>query len=252
MSRHLPFKHNPEKKYFEKWTPDRDIANFIHPYRMLCTGLPNSGKTSTALSIIAHAKPVFDEILLMHARYFDPTLSSQDPKEIEIPGSQVSIPEYADVDFTVALKTVPLGYSYFKRFQNNKGNKKNLLIIDDCELLEWSKGKRERQVALNKLFSYQSTHYGLSIIVVCQDPTTQLNVGIRRECNVFIIFRGRDKNAIQYQAQNLGFPKYVLVELFNLCKSNHDSICFDFTDQSPYTIRFNVINPIELQKESEQ
>jgi hypothetical protein len=244
--RKLPFKHNKEKKFFEKWTPERAIENFPHPHRMLITGLPNSGKTTMALSIIAAAKPTFDEIILMHAKYFDAALSPEDNKDIEIAGDQVHVPEYEDVDFTCALKTVPLGYSYFKKFQNEKGSKKNLLIIDDCELLEWAKGKRERQVALNKLFSYQSTHHGLSILILAQDPTTQLNVSIRRECNVFIVFKGRDRNAIQYFATNVGFPKNVLVQLFGMCKSNHDSICFDFTDMSPYPVRFNVVNPIEL------
>jgi hypothetical protein len=217
---------------------------------MLITGVPNSGKTTSALSIIAKAKPLWDEIILLHAKYFDSTLDpSPDNTEIEIPGSELKVPEYDEVDFTCALKTIPLGYSYFKKFQNADNSKKNLLIIDDCELLEWCAGKRDRKVALNKLFSYQSTHHGLSIIVLCQDPTTQLNVGIRRECNVFVVFKGRDRNAVQYFASNVGFNKKILVKLFDLCKSNHDSICFDFTDESPYPLRYNIINPIELYKE---
>lgn len=113
-------------------------------------------------------------------------------------------------------------------------------------------GKRERKSALNKLFSYQSTHYGLTIVVLCQDPTTQLSVGVRRNCNVFIIFRGRDRNAIQYFAGNVGFPKHVLVKLFDVCKSNHDSICFDFTDSTLYPLRYNVINEIELVPDSKE
>lgn len=245
----LPFKPNVEKQYFEKWSPNRDIANFIHPYRMLVTGLPNSGKTTTALSIIAQADPVFDEIILLHAAYFDTSLDPGDNNDgIEIPGEAVKVPEYSDVDFTCALKTIPSGYTYFKRFQNKEGSKKNLLIVDDCELKQWSQGKRDRQSALNKLFTYQSTHYGMSIIVLTQDGTTQLNPGIRRACNIFVIFRGRDRNAIQYMADNLGFPKAVLVKLFALCKSNHDNLTFDYSDQTPYPVRFNVINEVELVK----
>lgn len=247
MSNKLKFRHNPEKRFFEKWTEQRDIANFVHPYRMLLSGAPNSGKTSTAISIIAKAEPIWDEIILLHAKYFDSSLDTdKENKNIEIPGKDIDISEYEGIEFTCALKTIPHGYSYFKKYQNAEGSKKNLLIIDDCELLEWCAGKRDRKVALNKLFSYQSTHHGLTIIVICQDPTSQLNVGVRRECNVFIVFKGRDRNAVQYFASNVGFPKAVLMKLFDLCKSNHDSICFDFTDSTPYPVRFNVINPVEL------
>lgn len=249
MAAKLPFKHNIEKKFFEKWDSpayDRALSNFIHPYRMLVTGVPNSGKTTMVLSIIAQAKPTFDEIILVHAKYFDAALNQHDNKEIEIQPETIDIPEYKDIDFTCALKTIPMGFTYFRRFQNKKGSKKNLIIIDDVELLEWSAGKRERKVALNKLFSYQSTHHGLSIIICAQDPTTQIPVSIRRECNIFIIFKGRDRNAIQYMAQQLGFPKKTLMKIFTILQSNHDSICFDFTDQSPAPIRLNVINPIKL------
>lgn len=246
MAKRLPFKHNSEKRFFEHWTEDRDIANFPHPSRHLITGLPNSGKSTLALSVIAQAKPNWDEIILIHARYFDPTLESKDPKDLEISGDEIKIPEYEGVEFTCALRSIPMGYSFFKRYQDDKGSKKNLLIIDDVELLEWANGKRDRKVALNKLFSYQSTHHGLSIIITCQDPTTQLSPSVRRECNIYTIFKGRDRNAIQYMAQCLGFPKNVLVHIFSLCKSNHDSVTFDFTDGSPYPLRFNVINPIEL------
>jgi hypothetical protein len=252
MAARLPFKHNVEKKFFEKWTPEREIANFVHPYRLMITALPNAGKTSTALSIIAQAKPHFDEIILIHAKYFDGALDPGPSNEdIEIKSEDIKIPEYADVDFTCALKTIPLGFTYFRRFQNEKGSKKNLLIIDDCELLEWGNGKRDRKQALNKLFSYQSTHYGLSIIICCQDATTQLGVGIRRECNIFIFFKGRDRNAIQYAAAQLGFPKNTLMKIFDILKTNHDSICFDFSDGSPYPIRLNVVNPVKLVKDSE-
>jgi len=252
MAKKLPFKHNVEKKFFEKWDSEREIANFIHPYRMMVTGPPNSGKSSTVLSIIAQSKPHFDEIILIHAKYFDSTLSpGSDNEDLQIKPEDIHIPEYADVDFTCALKSIPSGFTYFNRFQNPKGSKKNLLIIDDVELLDWSKGKRDRQQALNKLFSYQSTHHGLSIIICCQDMTSQTPCGLRRECNIFIIFKGRDRNCITYMAQQLGFLKKTLMKIFDIMKSNHDSICFDHTDSSPYPIRLNVVNNIKLLRESE-
>lgn len=246
MAKALPFRHNKEKSHFEHWDKDRNIANFIHPYRLLIQGLPNSGKTTTALSILAQAKPLFDEIIICHAKYFDSSISSEDPKELEIPNNEIDLPEYEGIDFTCGLRSIPLGYTYFKRFQNAENSKKNCLIIDDLELREWCRGKYERQIALNKLFSYQSTHHGLSIIITCQDGTSQLPVGIRREANVNVIFKGRDRNAIQYQATCLGFPKATLIAMFELCKSNHDSICFDATDSTPYPFRYNIVNPIEL------
>ena len=247
----LKFRHNVEKKYFETWTDDRPIENFPHPYRMLISGRPNSGKTTTALSIICEAKPIWDEIIILHAKYFDSTLDSPDNKDIEISPEKIDIPEYKDIDFTCALKTIPTGYSYFQKFQNKEGSKKNLLIIDDCELKEWAesgKGKL-RKSYLNKTFSYQSTHYGLSIVIITQDPTTQLNPGIRRNCNVYIAFKGLDRNAVGYYAQGVGFPKSILVKLFDYCSSNHDSICFDNSDGSPYPLRYNIVNRIELVKD---
>lgn len=246
MAKRLPFRHNVEKKHFEQWTSERSPANFIHPYRLLVQGLPNSGKTTTILSILAQAKPLFDEIIICHAKYFDSKISSDKPEDIEIDSKELDLPEYSGIDFTCGLKSIPLGYQYFKRFQNEDNSKKNCLIIDDVELREWCRSKYDRQIALNKLFSYQSTHHGLTIMISCQDGTTQLPVGVRREANVNVIFKGKDRNTIQYQASSLGFPKSTLVTLFALCKSNHDSICFDSTDSTPYPLRFNIINPIEL------
>lgn len=246
MALKLPFRHNPEKKFFEKWDDKRNLANFPHPYRMLVQGLPNCGKTSTILSVLAAAKPTWDHIIICHAKYVDMSIDSEEPSELEIAGKDVDLPEYNGIDFTCALKSIPQGYTYFKRFQDDKMSKKVCLIIDDVELREWCRAKRSRQISVNKLFSYQSTHHGLTIMVSCQDGTVQLPVGVRRECNVNVVFKGRDKSAIQYQAMSLGFSKYLLVVLFNLCKSNHDSITFDATDSTPATIRFNIINKIEL------
>lgn len=248
----LPFKHNVEKKHFEKWTPNRDLANFIHPYRMLITGPPNSGKSSTAMSIIARADPIWDDIILIHAKYFENELEAGDNKNIEIPTAEIKIPEYADIEFTCCLKTIPSGYTFFNKYQNKDNSKKNLLIIDDLDLVSWSQGRKDRKSALNKLFSYQSTHHGLTILVLAQCITTQLNPIIRRECNIFIIFKGRDRNVIQYFASGIGFPKKVLIKLFDLCSNNHQSICFDQTDETPAAIRLDIINPIELVKEKKE
>jgi len=234
---HLP---NADKKNHEAWSEERKLINFPHPYRALISGLPNCGKTTSVLNLLVGAKPIFDNIFIIHPECFESNISEADEsinKDIIIP--ECVINEYSGVKFTGALRYFP-SPTYF----DNVKDKKNLLIIDDVELRNYVKAKPYRTTRINKLFSYTSTHRSLSIIITAQDIYSQLLPCIYRLCNVFILYKFKDANQIGLIARNIGIKKEKLESLFKLCKSKHDSICIDNTADTPAPYRFNIINQV--------
>ena len=192
---------NPDKANHESWDSpiDRKIINFPHPYRALISGLPNSGKTTSVLNILVGAKPIFENIFIIHPQCFDSNIPESDElinKNILIP--ECEIPEYSGVKFTGALRYFP-SPTYF----DDIAKKKNLLIIDDVELRNYVKGKPYRASRINKLFSYTSTHRSLSIIITSQDLYSQLLPAIYRLCNLFILYKFKDANQIGLIARNI-------------------------------------------------
>ena len=241
---------NPDKKSHESWDSpeDRRPLNFPHPYRCLITGLPGAGKTMSVLNILVGAQPVFSNIFIIHPEIFDTNASEEDERiNNNILITECKIGEYSGVEFTAGLRYIPS-----PTFFDNISKKKNLLIIDDCELKNYVKGKPYRSSRINKLFSYTSTHRSLSIIITAQDPWSQLLPCIYRFCNVFILYKFRDKNQISLLSRNIGIPKEKLDNLFKLCKNNHDSITLDNTIDSPYPYRYNILNPVEFEDEDEE
>lgn len=237
--KHLP---NADKKTHENWSEGRKLIDFPHPYRALITGLPNCGKTTSVLNILVGAKPVFDNIFIIHPETFDTNVEEEKERlnaNILIPDCTIN--EYAGVKFTAGLTYFPS-----PTFFDNIQSKKNLLIIDDIELKNYVKGRPYRSSRINKLFSFTSTHRSLSIIITAQDPYSQLLPCIYRFCNVFVLYKFRDKNQVGVLARNVGMKKDMLDAMFELCKSNHDSICIDNTIDSPAPFRLNILNTIEF------
>lgn len=206
----IPFK-NLDKLWHEKWT-DKDKKhrplNYIHPFRLLAHGSPNSGKTTLFKNIILHQVPPFEEVIVCH----------------EDPMTQ----EYSDIkaDIITELPTV-------NDFQ--ECDKKRLLIIDDIDIKALNKKDRS---LLDRIFGYISTHKNLSVCLGIQDPF-QVPMNIRRCTNIYYIWKYTDDDTNRILARRMGtsFPKFM--KYISKLKSRYDNICFDFTDGSPYPIRLN-------------
>ena len=54
---------NPDKQFHEAWKEGRNMVNVPHPFRMVCFGPPNVGKSTVVKNILLRADPPFEEIL---------------------------------------------------------------------------------------------------------------------------------------------------------------------------------------------
>jgi hypothetical protein len=205
---------NADKTFYEKWGKNsKSCCDFPHSFVMICSGIRNSGKSTVIKNIILHQSPEFERIVLVHC---DPETKEYDDMSAEI---ITQIPAPSEFDPSM----------------------KNLLIIDDMEYKQMDKDQKRN---LDRLCGYASSHRSVSVIATAQDAYS-LPVCVRRNCDIFVLWRGRDLNALSGLAKRTGMTKKSFLELFKLCKKRHDSICIDLTKDSPMPLRFNLFNKIE-------
>ena len=99
-------------------------------------------------------------------------------------------------------------------------DKKNLLIIDDIDLVNMS---RKERGDLDRLFGYISTHASCTIILCTQDFAS-VPISVRRKSTHWVLFPSVDYSANRHVSQATG---HSFKQLAKLCKTKHDSICFD-------------------------
>ena len=128
-----------DKKNHEKWKKGRDHLDIPAPARICCLAPPNSGKTTFIKNMIIRAKPMYEEIYIVH---------------YDAEGTN----EWKDVD-GIMLSELP----------DPKGfdpDTKKLLILED---LEYSHMNKEDKRRLDRLFGYASTHKFMTVILTAQD-----------------------------------------------------------------------------------
>ena len=200
-----------EKLWHEKWNKKRDELNFPHPYRLILTSTPNSGKTNLCKNILLRAKPMFEKIYLFH---YDPDCE-----------------EYEDVDI------IKIDEMLEPKDSRLKQNIKSLLIVEDSQLA------KEDIQKLDRLFGYASTHKGLSIIFICQN-FFKIPPMVRRMANIFAIWKkSSDFDSLYYIGRKFGLNKDEFMSIMNQCKSRYDFILFDMSG-NPDKIRLNGYIPI--------
>ena len=211
----IPIK-NADKFFFEKWTQSRGLLNIPHPFRAVCLGPPNSGKSTIVKHLIMHADPEFEEIYIIHC----------DPE---------GTAEYDDLgDEVVITGEIPPPDVWNEEI-------KSLVVLDDLEF----KGMDKQQLRnLDRLFGYVSTHKNKSVVLCAQDP---FNVPpcVRRMSNLWVLWKQRDLDALAQVARKTGMTARQFRELFVLCQNPHDSIWLDMTDHSPARVRLNGFKHIE-------
>jgi len=207
---------NADKKFHEKWTPNRDMLNFPHPYRAVLLGPPNVGKSMIVKNILIRAKPSFKEVFVIHC-------DAEYTKEYENLG---------DVSM---LSTIPPPEYW-------EGLVKTLVILDD---LEYKGMGKEELKALNRLFGYVSTHKNISVILCSQDPFN-VPTCVRRCANVWFLWKPKDLNSLNTVASRAGMQAKELKSIFdNLMPDIHDSLCIDSTSKTPYGLRKNAYELIK-------
>lgn len=215
----IVFKNKDKEGWYEEWQKGRDLMNFPHPFRMIISANPGSGKTNMIKNVIVRAKPYFKRIYLCH---FDEQTK-----------------EYDDID-VIKLDEIPDSRSTLFR-----PSIKSLLIIDDYDF------KSLNYLQLNNLrslFKYGSTHRGLSIIIATQDFFHVPSI-IRRLSNVYFIWRGSsDLDSLWQIGRRVGYTKEEFRQLMDLCCNKFDQICIDMTVSSPAPVRYNGYTLVKSEK----
>ena len=200
---------NPDKLFHEKWTKGRTKLNIPHPFRCLCFGPPNTGKTTVVKNLIMHQEPPFEEVIVIHC----------DAKYSK---------EYEDVGVKLIDK-IPAPNDW-------PGVVKTLCVLDD---LEFKGMNKQQKSALNRLFGYVSTHKNISVVLCSQDPFNT-PASIRRMSNLWVLWKMADLQTQFMTCRRAGLEKDQFEFIFkNLIKKTNDSLWIDKTKNSPYPLRIN-------------
>lgn len=211
----IPLGNADKDGWHEKWKTGRNPLNVIHPWRCVCMGPPNTGKTTVVKNLIIRAEPAFEEIFVIHC---DPDYTH----------------EYDDVGATM-LSEIPQPEEW-------EGAVKTLVVLDDLEFKMMSKDQKR---ALDRLFGFVSTHKNISLILCSQDP---FNVppSVRRCANLWILWKIDDLDSLACCARKTGLKKENFSTIFReLMTGPKDSLWLDKTDNSPYPMRRNGFEMIE-------
>lgn len=205
---------NNEKKYHERWYKGRDLLDFPHPFRMIISAVPNTGKTNIIKNVIYRCqkgKKPFKRIFLVHG----------DPNNTE----------YDDVGPKI-LKKIPNP----EKLKKNK--KKALIIVDDY--ITSNKMDKEDQTRLSKIMSTISTHHNFSVIITTQ-YVTYIPTSIRALANIHVVSRVNNSMVVSSTAQYIGVP----VDWFKnlnakiLMPDPHATLWVDSTTGTPARLRLN-------------
>jgi hypothetical protein len=211
---------NSDKKSVEKWEPGRDLMNLPCPSRVIFCGRPNSGKSTVIKNIILKSEPAYKQVYLLHP------VANEDPEH-----------EYQDLgDNVILLDDVPP----VKYWQSNKRVKK-LLIIDDIDLNGLNKVQKTN---LDRLFGFCSSHYMLSIFTTQQD-FHQLPTCVRRNSNVFCLWKSRDSRNNKIIASKVGLNPDEFNGLFdNYCPNYFDFLVINWSRDAPVFLSKSFYTPI--------
>ena len=215
----IPIECKDKEDWTEKWTPDRNMLNFPHPFRGVFVGLPSSGKSTYIKNIILRMTPHFEEIIVSG---FD----NENSKEW---------------DDGIKVKFIS-GIPDPKTFNRDK---KRLLIIEDLDVNQLKPVDKSN---LNRLFGYTSSHCNLSIALTAQNPF-DVKPAIRRMANLFVLFKNHDMNSLITLASRTGIKsKHMIVIMSQLLVNPHDSLTIDLQRNSPATYRINGYEKITLKE----
>jgi hypothetical protein len=210
---------NADKGFHEKWKPGRNLLNIPHPFRAVCLGPPNCGKSTLVKNIILRAKPQFEQVMVIHC---DPDYTN----------------EYNDVGAEM-LHEIPAPQEW-------EGDCKTLVVLDDLEFKGASKDQKRN---LDRLFGFVSTHKDISCILCSQDAFNVPPI-VRRCSNLWVLWRSPDIDSMATCARKSGLGASALRNIFDsplfTYKENgrsvrkpHDSLWIDMTDKTPAPLRKN-------------
>ncbi len=206
---------NADKAFHEAWYESRGLLNFPHPFRAVCLGPPNVGKTNTVKNILLRAHPPFEKVFVIHC---DSAFTS----------------EYEDISGEM-LDEIPAPTEW-------EGKEKTLCVLDDIDTKYMQKEQKQN---LDRLFGFVSTHKNISCILCAQDAFNVPPI-VRRCSNLWVLWRCNDLDAMSQVARKSGLKLEDFKSIFdNLMTEKRDSLWIDMTDKSPAMLRKNGFEIIE-------
>ena len=204
----------------ESWSEEKHgLSRLVHPFKLLLSGRPNSGKTTVMHNIFLHIQ------------------TSERPFKTLIVIQPGTSREHDILDPTLILNDIPEAESMV-----NENNGKTLMIIDDWDMDRLNKNQTQN---LSKLFRYISSHHNISIMMSYQSFFSVPTI-IRKTCNYFALWRTNNRDEINLIAKRVGYDKKVFQQLFR--EHIHDKHDFLLIDQkSPYEIRKNLFEVINYE-----
>lgn len=215
---------NPDKTHHEKWKPGRDELNIPSPFQCILAGKTNMGKSTIIYNLILRQQPEFERILIYHC-------GDGSTKEYDILGPKMADPnDYKEGNWCF-IKEIP-SPDFFK-----DNPCKTLVILEDLNYDAMNKTQKHN---LDRLFGYASTHspHGLSVCLTAQNffsiPPT-----VRRMSKLLIIGKTLDKRNCASIADKVGIAIPTFKKLMDTLHDSHDCLWVDDTSGSPYPLRKN-------------
>jgi hypothetical protein len=207
--------------WVENWdTPKkRSPGCIIHPFRLLALGNVSRGKTNSLKNIFLKHQSSAKKF--QHLYVITCSLDSQ---------------EWLDCEPDAILDRIP-------PLDLFDGAEKTMVVLDDYE---FKSSDKEQSKRLATLCRFVSSHRNVSVMISYQSffdcPP------IARKCaNCFLLYKPNSRQEIETIANRVGLDKGLLRSLFkHECNGNFDSVFVDLTVNTPYPLRKNIYEPLEL------
>lgn len=221
----LIFMGSGDKSKHGCWNEGDDPLLLPRPFRCLLSGGVNSGKTTTILNILMR-DPINKKIFLIHA-------GGKATKDYDMMGRKNI--KFIDSD------SIPNA----EEFVDMIGDVPSSIIIED---LAFNGMKRVNRDNLDRIFGYVSTHsgdgWGTNVFITTQ-YFCNIPASIRDLCNVFIMYRMKNRDTLITTSRKLGIKKQDVIDLMDLLEGRQ-ALWIDATANSPYPIRIDGYQLIEL------
>jgi hypothetical protein len=211
-----------DKGWGESWDypKKRSPGHLPHPFRLLALGGVGRGKTNC-----------MKQIFLRHQS------SGRKFKKLYILTCDPSSKEW--VDCCPDLVT-----DQMLDLEDFDPTEKTCIILDD---FEWEGANKADKKALSTLFRFISSHRNVSVMVGYQSFFD--TPSIARKCaNSYLIYKPNSRVECTNIENRCGLDKGTLKSLFKgNCKGTYDSVMVDRTVGTPYPLRKNIYQPIEVE-----
>lgn len=208
--------------WMESWSKPkkRCIGHIPHPFRLLALGGVGRGKTNSVKNLF-----------LKHQS------SAKKFKKLYIITCDENSGEWLDCEPDLITDQM-VDLDMF----NDKD--KTMVIIDDYE---FEKCKKEDLRKLSTLMRFISSHRNVSVIVSYQSFFNAPSIA-RKCANCFLLYKPNSKQECTTIENRCGLDKGTLKYLFkNKCNGIYDSVMVDKTIGTPYPLRKNIYEPIQLE-----